>query len=89
MHFCVDAQTGLGTTPPRPYCENMGTATTDSHRAGKWRLLEIFIMENMLTATNTLDREEDGIKRNFFRLVTTMGNTNRNRLTPSSHLTDA
>ena len=55
VHICVDAQTGLGTWPPRPYSENIGTATTVSHRAEKRRLLENFIMENMLTATNTFD----------------------------------
>ena len=66
VHICVDAQTGLGTTPPRPYCENIGMATTVTHRAEKRRLLWKFIMENMLTATHTFDTEEDGIKNDIY-----------------------
>ena len=59
VHICVDAQTGLGTLPPRPYSKNMGTATTVSHRVVKQRMLDNFIMENMLTATNTFHFEEE------------------------------
>ena len=58
VHVCVDAQTGLGTWPTRPLSENIGTATTVSHRAEKQRMLENFIMENMLTATNTFNFEK-------------------------------
>ena len=43
-HICVDAQTGLGTIPPRPESANIGTATTVSHRVEKRRILESFIM---------------------------------------------
>ena len=60
VHICVDAQTGLGTLPPRPYSANIGTATTVSHRAGKRRIFESFVMEHLLTATNTLHSEDDG-----------------------------
>ena len=66
VHICVDAQTGLGTTPPRPFRENIGMAMGVLHRAGKRRLLKNFIMENMLTATNTYDTEIVGIKRNIY-----------------------
>ena len=49
-----------------PFCENIGMATTVSHRVEKRRLLENFIMENMLTATDTYDTEIVGIKRNIY-----------------------
>ena len=58
VHICVDAQTGLGTWPTRPLSENIGTATTVAHRVEQQRLLESFIMGNMLTATNTFNFEE-------------------------------
>ena len=56
--ICVDAQTGLGTWPPRPYSANIGTATTVSLRVEKQRMLYNLIMENTLTATNTFHFEE-------------------------------
>ena len=56
----VDAQTGLGTFPPRPCSENIGTATAVSHRVEKQRMLESFIAENLLTATNIFLCEDDG-----------------------------
>ena len=59
VYICVDAQTGLGTWPTRPLSENIGTATTVTHGVEKHRLLESFIMENMLTATNTFNFEEE------------------------------
>ena len=34
-------------------------ATTVTHRAEKHRLLECFIMEHLLTATNTFNNEDD------------------------------
>ena len=40
VHIGVDAQTGLGTRPPRPYSSNIGNATTGSHRDEKQRMLE-------------------------------------------------
>ena len=60
VHICVDAQTGLGTMPPRPLGTNIGTATTVSHRVEKQRMFECYIMENLLTATNTFRFEDDG-----------------------------
>ena len=66
VHICVDAQTGLGTWPPRPYSGNIVIATIVSHRAAKQRLLENFIMENMLTATNTFHFEKDGANNNLY-----------------------
>ena len=53
VHICVDAQTGLGAGVPGPPNSNVGTATTLTHREEKQRLLECFIMEHSLTATNT------------------------------------
>ena len=58
VHICVDAQTGSGTWPTSPLSENIGTATTVTHRVEKQRSLESFIMENMLTATNTFNLQE-------------------------------
>ena len=46
--------------PPRPHCTNIGIATTVSHRAEKQRMFECFIMENLLTATNTIRFEDYG-----------------------------
>ena len=60
VHIRVDAQTGLGTFPPRPRSENIGTATAVSHRVEKQRMLEGLIMENLVTATNTFLCEDDG-----------------------------
>ena len=31
VHICVDAQTGLGTWPTRPFSENIGTTTVSHH----------------------------------------------------------
>ena len=58
----IDLVTGLGTMPPRPYIysANIGTATTILHRVEKQRVFESFIMENLLTATNTFHFEDDG-----------------------------
>ena len=84
VHICVDAQTGLGTWPPRPYSENIGTATTVSHRVEKQRMLENFIMEIMLTATNTFTLRW---RPTTFTLATVTGNTSHNRSTTSSRLT--
>ena len=64
VHNRVDAQTGLGTFPPRPHSENIGTATAISHRVEKPRMLESFVMENLLTATNTFLCEDDGATNN-------------------------
>ena len=60
VHICVDAQTGLGTRPSRPYSSDVGNATTVSYRVEKQRILEHFIMENLLTATTTFQLEDDG-----------------------------
>ena len=59
VHICVGAQTGLGTMPPRPKSANLDTATTVSYRAEKQRKFESFIMENLLTATNSFHFEDD------------------------------
>ena len=85
VHICVGAQTGLGTMPPRPHCASIGTATTVSHRVEKQRMLESFIMENLLTATNTFHFEDDVPLTST--LANTTGNTNHHRLTTSYHLT--
>ena len=57
-HICVDAQTGLGTGVLGSASSNIGTATTVAHRAAKQRLLECFIMEHLLTATNTFSNND-------------------------------
>ena len=59
VHICVDAQTGLGTGIPVTGSRNIGTATTVTHRAEKQRLLECFIMEYLLTGTNTFSNDDD------------------------------
>ena len=58
VHICVDAQTGLGTGVPGPPNSNIGTATTLAHRAEKQRLLECFVMEHSLTATNIFSNND-------------------------------
>ena len=58
VHICADAQTRLSTVVPCPPKSNIGTATTVTHRAEKQRLLECFIMENSLTATNTFSNND-------------------------------
>ena len=61
VHICVDAQTGMVRMPPRPYSANIGsTAATVSHRVEKQRMFKNYIMENLLTATNTFHFEDDG-----------------------------
>ena len=60
IHIFADAQTGLGTMPPRPYSANIVTATTVTHRVEKQRIFESFSMEKLLTATNTFHFEDDG-----------------------------
>ena len=84
VHICVDAETGLGTMPPRLFCENVGTATVVSHRAEKRRLQEHFILANMLTTTNTFGGRRD--QKNT--LAVTTENMSRSRLTTSSHQSD-
>ena len=59
VHICVDAQTGLGTGIPGAASRNIGPAMTATHRAEKQRLLECFIMEHLLTATNTFSNDDD------------------------------
>ena len=58
VHISVDAQTGLGTGIPGAASSNVGPATTVAHRAEKQRLLECFIMEYLLTATNTFSDDD-------------------------------
>ena len=53
FHICVDAQTGLGTVVFWPGSCNIGTATTNTHRPEKQRLLECFIMEHLLSLPQT------------------------------------
>ena len=48
------------TIPPRPCSASIGTATTVSPRVEKRRMLQSFIMKNLLTATNTFHCEDDG-----------------------------
>ena len=50
-HICVGAQTGLGAGVLCSVSINIGLATTVTHRTEKQRLLECFIMEHLLTAT--------------------------------------
>ena len=59
VHICVDAQTLLGTAVLGSASSNIGSATTVTHRAEKQRLLECFIMEHSLTATNTFSNDDD------------------------------
>ena len=54
-----DAQTGLGTGVLGSISRNIGPATTVTHRSEKQRLLECFIMEHLLTATNTFRNDDD------------------------------
>ena len=56
--YLCGAQTGLGAGVPGPPNRNIGTATTVTHRAEKQRLLECFIMEHSLTATNTFSNND-------------------------------
>ena len=58
VHICVDDRTGLGTGVPGTANSNIGTATAVTHRAEKQRLLERFIMEHSLTATNTFSNND-------------------------------
>ena len=53
--------TGLVPIPSRPHSANVGSAKTFTHRVEKPRMLESFIMENLLTATNTFHSEDNGI----------------------------
>ena len=57
VHICVDGQTGLVTILPGFQSGNIDSATTVSHRVEK--MLEDFIMEHLLTATNTFHCEDD------------------------------
>ena len=61
VHTCVDAQTGRGTGIPGAASSNVGPATTVTHRVEKQRPLQCFIMEHLLTATNTFSNDD----RNF------------------------
>ena len=59
VHICVGAQTGFGTGIPGAASSDIGPATIVTHRAEKQRLLECFIMEHLLTATNTFSNDDD------------------------------
>ena len=59
VHICVDALTGLGTGIPGAASSNIIPAITVTHRAEKQRPLECFIMEHLLTATNTFSKNDD------------------------------
>ena len=66
VHICADAQTGLGTTLPRPFLREHWYGNDCLASCRKRRLLENSIMGNMLTATYTFDTEIDGIKSNIY-----------------------
>ena len=55
VHICADTQTGLGRIPSRPHSANI------THRVQKQRMFESFIMENLLTVTNTFHSQDNGI----------------------------
>ena len=59
--FCVDAQTGLCTGVPGSASSNIGRHCHNCYtsRRRKQRLLECFIMDHLLTATNTLSSDDD------------------------------
>ena len=85
VHICVDARTGLGTIPSRPYRANIGTATTVSHRVGKQGMFEKFIMEICPRTHSTWRTREPPTST----LAITLAHLNHNRLTTSFHLTAA
>ena len=60
VHICVDTQTGLGTSGTWCHQQYHGPATSVTHRAPKQRLLECFIKEHQLTATNTFSNDDEG-----------------------------
>ena len=59
VHICVDAQTGLDTGVLDSASSNIGPATIVTHRAEKQGLPECFIIEHLLTATNTFSNDDD------------------------------
>ena len=63
----------------------LGTATTTTYRPEKQRLLECFIMENLLPATNTV-RNDDASNANISPAITTAV-MHLNRSTASCHQT--
>ena len=56
LYTCVDTQMGLGSAVLGSASSNIGTATTVTHGAEKPRILECFIMEHLLTATNNFQQ---------------------------------
>ena len=61
---------------PDRKAQNIGTATTVSHRVEKQRFLKNFIMENLLTATNNFQFEDHGANNIY---TCNYNGTNHNR----------